>query len=101
MSNDRAFRPEFFRAFDRAKAIAARKRIKKLSDSKDWRADAFWLERYVPEFARKKVTPEVGEANQQHRNDGIIITPELMKELSEAHDGLMEKLKKANGNGGK
>jgi hypothetical protein len=33
MSNDRAFRPEFFRAFDRAKAIAARKRIKKLTPS--------------------------------------------------------------------
>ena len=32
--NDAAFRPEFFRAFERAKAIAVRKSIKKLRDSK-------------------------------------------------------------------
>jgi hypothetical protein len=31
--------------------------------------------------------------------DKIIITPERMKKLSDAHDKLMEKLKKADGNG--
>jgi hypothetical protein len=91
--NDPAFRPDFFRAFEKAKASAARKRIKKLSESKDWRAAAFWLERNVSEYARKKVTSEVGKDIQQHRSDGIIITPERMKKLSEAHDRLMAKLK--------
>ena len=38
--NDPAFRPEFFRAFERARAIAVHKNIKKLNAAKEWRATA-------------------------------------------------------------
>jgi hypothetical protein len=52
--NDAAFRPSS-REFERARAIAVIRNIEKLNTSKDWRAAAFWLDRNVPEFARKKL----------------------------------------------
>lgn len=87
--NDPAFRPDFLLAFERARAIAVCKSVKKLRDSKDWRAHAFWLERRVPEFARQKAKDDGdGEAP----NSGIVMDAETIKELSAAHDRMMERL---------
>ena len=83
--NDPAFRPDFLRAFERARAIAVGKNIKKLWRAKDWRAAAYWLERNIPEYApatkEGALRTEAGEDKQ-----GIIMTPEAMKELSDAYD---------------
>ena len=80
--NDPAFRPDFFRAFEKARATAAQKNMRKLNDAKDWRAAAFWLERNVPEFAPKATPAQTTVAN----NKGIIMDAETCKALSDAYD---------------
>jgi hypothetical protein len=80
----------------KTRAIAVHKNIKKLNVAKDWRAAAFWLERNVPEFARKQInknlSDEPGTNNGDASVDTLIIDPERMRKLSEAHDGFMRKL---------
>jgi len=51
--NDPAFRPDFFQAFERARAIAVYKNIKKLNAAKDSKAAA----RMSPSLPRRKHQP--------------------------------------------
>ena len=83
---DPAFRPDFLRAFERARAIAVGKNIKKILRAKDWRAAAYWLERNVPEFASKATPAQATVTN----NKGIIMDEETLKALSEAYDRRMK-----------
>jgi hypothetical protein len=79
--NDPAFRPDFFRAFEKARAIAVHKNIKKLNVAKDWRAAAFWLERNVPEFARKQINKNISDEPGTNNGDASVDT--LIMTLSE------------------
>ena len=84
--NDPAFRPDFLRAFERARAIAVGKNIKKLWRAKDWRAAAYWLERNVPEYVASTKEGALRADALAEDQPGILMTPEAMKELSDAYD---------------
>ena len=96
--NDPAFRPDFFRAFEKAKAVYYRKQIDKLNKSRDWRAAAFWQERHEDEFAPKNNA--VSLLNQVA--EGAVVKPkitvdeETMQALSEAYDRERARNKSSN-----
>ena len=84
--NDPAFRPDFLRAFERARAIAVGKNIKKIWRAKDWRAAAYWLERNIPEYAPATKDGALRADALTEEKPGIIMSPEACKELSDAYD---------------
>jgi hypothetical protein len=98
--NDPAFRPDFFRAFEKARAIAVQKNIKKLNDSKDWRAAAFWLERNTEEFAPKEKAPSITNqvAVSSDKPPGIILDEETIKQLSDAYDAMRKEKSSSDNN---
>jgi hypothetical protein len=89
--NDPAFRLDFLRAFERARAIAVQRNIRKLNASEDWRASALWLERNVKEYAPKAAPAEIDPAG----NRQIIIDEDFLNELSAAYDENMANVKRS------
>ena len=65
--------------------------VKRIRDSKDWRAHAWWLEKNVPEYARKEI--KEGE-DKITNNNAIIMDAKTTQALSEAYDRHMADIKK-------
>ena len=101
------YRAGLYREFQKAKATCVIRHIEKLNDSEDWRAHAFWLERRCSEFARRKAEHMEDEEDELKgaANKPFIMTPETIKELSEAYDRSRAEreadkaMKEANGDG--
>ena len=92
------YRASLYREFERAKALCVIRHIEKINASKDWRAHAWWLAHMTEEFAGKKARDnDDGKAP----NSGIVMDAETIKELSEAHDQMMERLAKQAKDSGK
>lgn len=88
------FDPEFADQYHAARAEAVVRRVKKMDESTDWRAQAFWLEHSTEEFAPKKATTEASEKPETNAMGGIVMTDEAIAKLSDAHDKMMERLAK-------
>ena len=73
-------------AYKRAMGLSTATQIDKIRNSIDWRAAAFWLERNVPSYApqNKETSASMGLLSEDKQ--GILMTPEACKELSDAYD---------------
>ena len=85
--------PKFDEAFGKAHAHAVKRNIKRINNSRDWKAAAFWLERNTPEFAPKSLhRHETHDGVDNESNKPREMSHQQLSKLSAAHERMMSKL---------